>query len=320
MRWEVKVAAYQALLAKAGFIQPAGLRIRFRANADVRNQVAPWYQDTVGTAPPDPSAGLSGQQAIDWFTGARSANRNLHPSLGGAGGRAATNLLRSSSGGDWLDAEGIALLNMLAQRNSNDAFIRGVRVLDSAREYHSPTRTRAVEAEIYEHLIAGKIVIVDLSVGPTFIRDRVSNRIANHLFLRSQETFLAGQVPATIVVYIEEAHNLINREAKLTDTWPTIAKEGAKFRIGLVYATQEPSSIHPNILSNTENWVVTHLNNDDELRVLSKFYDFADFSKSLKRATDVGFARIRTLSGKFVVPVQVDLFEPEGAPAAPKAG
>lgn len=318
-RWEIKRAAYQALLFKAGFTPPPGLRIRFAANGDVRRQVDPWYRDAVGTAAPDPGSGLSPAQAVDWFAAARAANRQLHPSLGGtAGARATGNLLRSTSGGDWLDAETVALLNMLAQRNSNDAFIRGVRVLDGAREYHSPTRTQAVEAEVYGHLTAGKIVIIDLSVGPTFIRDRLSKRIAEHIFSRSQETFLAGHFPPTILVYIEEAHNLINRKAELTETWPIIAKEGAKFRIGLVYATQEPSSIHPNILSNTENWIVTHLNNDDELRVLAKFYDFGDFTKSLKHATDVGFARVRTLSGKFVVPVQVDRFaQAAGAASEP---
>jgi len=36
-------------------------------------------------------------------------------------------------------------------------------------------------------------------------------RIAEHMFSRSQDAFLAGQTPPTILIYIEEAHNLINR-------------------------------------------------------------------------------------------------------------
>jgi DNA helicase HerA-like ATPase len=164
---------------------------------------------------------------------------------------------------------------------------------------------------VYKHLENGKIVILDLSIGPPKIREEMSIRIAEGIFHRSMETFVSGEFPPHIVAYIEEAHNLIGKKHELTDTWPRIAKEGAKYRMALVYATQEPSSVHPNILANTENWFVTHLNNEGELREISKFYDFSDFGKSLIRAQDVGFARVKTLSGPFVVPVQIDLFDPK---------
>ena len=125
------------------------------------------------------------------------------------------------------------------------------------------------------------------------------------------EVFTEGRMPQNIVIYIEEAHNLIGKGMDLTETWPRLAKEGAKYKIALVYATQEVSSVHKNILANTENWFVSHLNSDTEIKELSHFYDFSDFSKSLLHSQDVGFTRVKTLSSPFVVPVQIDKFSPE---------
>jgi len=292
-RWEVRVSAYKVLLYGAGFQAPANLRVRFNANNDVQSQVLA----KAGMTLPNPSTSLTFDQARQWFLAARLANlEHTLPS--------------STAGKPWVDDTLQTLLNMIAQRQGT-GFISGYRILADSLKYHSPRRATVVADEIYKHLMDGKIVILDLSVGDARIRDKVSTQIAQKLFQNSMNIFVQGETPPNIVVYIEEAHNLIGRGMDLTETWPRLAKEGAKYRISLVYATQEVSSMHPNILANTENWFITHLNNAREIKELAQFYDFEDFSESLIRAQDVGFARVKTLSGPFVIPVQIDKFDPE---------
>ncbi|HWP19006.1 MAG TPA: DUF87 domain-containing protein [Burkholderiaceae bacterium] len=306
-RWEQRVAVFQAILQQAQFPAAAGLTVRFPANAAVIKAV----EDAGGPKPAVAGKGYASLpigQAAEWFVVARQLNYQLREQQKQAGQQPKGFV--SSSGNPWIDPMMESYLNVLARENVTGTSIRGYRALVPCKDYHSAKRQGDVVAEIVAHLHAGKIVILDLSAGPVEVRTVLSRRIAQQIFDTSFKIYNSGQMPQNIVIYVEEAHNLIGKKEELTSTWPRIAKEGAKAKIAFVYATQEPSSIHPNILANTENWFVTHLNNDDELKALGKFYDFADFSASLKHAQDVGFARIKTLSSPFVVPTQIDRFTP----------
>jgi hypothetical protein len=294
VRWQVRVAAYKALLFAGGFDAPTNHRVTFQANQQARQAV----EQQAGHDFPDPSRGLTLAQAVEWFRALREANLQ-NPIISSSG-----------SNGPWVDDSLQTLINMIAQRQGS-TFISGYRILSDSLRYHSPRRTTEVADEIYDYLLHGKIVILDLSVGDARIREKVSTQIALKIFQNSMGIFVEGRTPPNIVVYIEEAHNLIGKGMNLTEIWPRLAKEGAKYRISLVYATQEVSSMHPNILANTENWFITHLNNVREIKELAQFYDFEDFGESLIRAQDVGFARVKTLSSPFVIPVQIDKFDPE---------
>jgi hypothetical protein len=218
---------------------------------------------------------------------------------------------RQNQGRIWHDDTISGLLSLLEYRG-------GIRAIRAGKELHYQDAVRDYAAEISEELRAGKLVIVDQSTGEPEFNRAAADRIAKYIFASQKADFVNPEVDdqgrpflaPDVLIYAEEAHTLLPRErdSNLSSIWSRLAKEGAKYRLGMFYATQEPSSVQRNILSNTENWFIAHLNNQDELRTVSRYYDFSDFAQQIAQVPEPGFIRMRTLSNPYTVPVQVDRF------------
>lgn len=191
--------------------------------------------------------------------------------------------------------------------------VTGYGKLKPLRSFHNPNARKDPADDIYEDLVAGLIVIVDLHLGPDAVIAQLSEQIVLRILAHQNEVFTNNVNPPLMQVFVEEAHTLFDRKrfADDKDPWVKLAKESAKFNIGLVYATQEVTGVDHSVLANTKNWVVAHLNNDGEVKELSKFYDFGAFAGSIVRAEDRGFVRLKTESCPFIVSVQVRKFGPD---------
>jgi hypothetical protein len=198
----------------------------------------------------------------------------------------------------------------------------GFKVLYPLNEgYHSPNASDDYAPKVYDDLVNGKIVIVDLSRGSEGVLQFASERIINLLLANAAERFRAGLAPHRIQLFLEEAQRLFDR-AKFTekmadrDPYVRLAREAGKYKIGMIYSTQQVSSVEPDVLDNTANWIVAHLNSETEVKLLRGRYEFDRFAEQILHAEDVGFVRIKTQSSRYIIPVQVRLFDAEMVVAA----
>ena len=291
-RYERRLACYQAILGEAGFAVPSGHRVNFTGAKEIN--------EGVGI---DPKSGVTVEQATAWFSWVWE-NYDSHSFFGS---------YRTKNGGrEWADDDLKNLMRFLTRKSKpgGQASEAGFRKLIRLRDLHTATLQKSYEEEIVKLLRAGEIVIIDLSQGDPVIQRTYSDRLCASIFREAMDRFIANKPANYIQMYFEEAHNLFPKktDTDLTLIYNRIAKEGAKLGLGLIYATQEVSSISANVLKNTQNWFVSHLNNRDELREVAKYYDFEDFVESLRRTTDQGFIRMKTYSNAFIVPVQIDRF------------
>lgn len=310
-RYKRRVAVYRCCLKKAGFEVPAKFEtITFPGKKELNKLV-----EEDGQGKHNPTKGIAIDDAIKWFSSIWKNHFNKFFSE-----------YEVKNNKPWADDGLKNLLIFLTKKDnpkrddiSDDDYWSstnhgGYNILRPLTKYHTATTDKPYQNKIIMALREGKIVIVDLSEGDPEVQETYSEKICKKIFQDSMHRFGKNEDINFIQFYFEEAHNLFPKQddKDLSQIYNRIAKEGAKLNLGIIYATQEVSSISSNILKNTQNWFIAHLNNKDELRELEKYYDFEDFIQNLPRFSptqDKGFVRMKLYSNPFVVPVQIDEFK-----------
>ena len=308
-RYWRKVAVFKCCLQRAGFKPSNNEKVKFEILKDILDEVkARSKQDGLDIDYIEPSHGISLDHASLLF----ETLWKYYLKLG------SIQKYKSENGKEWADDDLKTLLRMLTtyKEGNTGTSISGYKKLNRKELHalHTSLANALFEDDILQSLRNGEIVIVDLSEGEEIIRRTYSEKIVTRIFKESMQRFINNQDEADgfniIQIYFEEAHNLFPKRdnSDLSDIYNRLAKEGAKYKLGINYATQEVSSISSNILKNTQNWFIAHLNNTEETREINKYYDFKDFENSILKVKDKGFLRIKTYSNHYVIPVQVDKF------------
>jgi DNA helicase HerA-like ATPase len=187
----------------------------------------------------------------------------------------------------------------------------GPKLIQSYKNYHDKNAGDFIK-DILNLIDGGKTVVIDLGNANPILMEYYSNELAENLFQHQVTKFTSNALGNHYVqFYFEEAHNLFPKSEDRTDIYSRIAKEGGKYHVGMVYSTQSVTSIHRDLLAQTDNFFIAHLSSQDEVDALAKMniaYESMKFD--ILQSKTPGYVRMLTRSHRFVIPVQARAFTP----------
>jgi hypothetical protein len=216
----------------------------------------------------------------------------------------------STKGKNLFDADDEAMLNFFKPTSTISA---GPGLLQNLRQYHDKTARNFVQ-DILVELDKGLTVILDLGNANEVVMQYFSRELSKAVFAHQTDKFTNNKLGNHFIqLYFEEAHNLfgVNDTDEGTRIYRRFAKEGAKYQIGMVYSTQSPTTINPDLLAQTENFFVAHLASQDDVNRLSRLnVAYESLKNDILQAKTVGYIRMLTRSHRFVVSMQALKFTP----------
>lgn len=186
-------------------------------------------------------------------------------------------------------------------------------LIDEGKGLHD-SKSTLVE-NVFKYLKQGKTVIIDLSLKDSMDSGIISTILVRKLFENNKREFTSDKSDAVVetVIFVEEAQNVLSEELVRTNANPFVrcAKEGRKFKLGMVAITQRPSAISDEIRTQAENFFAFHMGNSDDIRALVKSNTHYDgvIAKFIQRETIPGNLFMVSSDRAFVLPVRVVEFE-----------
>lgn len=156
-----------------------------------------------------------------------------------------------------------------------------------------------------------RTVIIDTSSFSGSLEILIGSMITSEIFSKYRYYKNKGMEKPVISIVLEEAPRVLGREVleEGPNIFSRIAREGRKFRVGLVAITQLPSLIPRQILANMNTKIILGIEMAPERQAIieSASQDLSQDSRAIA-ALDKGEAIVTSNFGKFATPVKIPLF------------
>lgn len=165
--------------------------------------------------------------------------------------------------------------------------------------------------DVADALEGGKTVILDTSSMSGDKELLIAGMITDEIFRRYKKYKEYGELEhkPTISIVIEEAPRVLGERGG-RNVFHTIAREGRKFRVGLIAITQLSSMIPREILANMNTKIIlgNEMKSEREAIIGSAAQDLSKDGKNIA-SLDKGEAIVSSIFTKFAVPIKIDLFD-----------
>ena len=190
---------------------------------------------------------------------------------------------------------------------------RGGRLLCDTEVFSTEAGRSTIES-VVKSLESGKVVVIDTSHLSDDAELLIGSIIANEVLDAHKELKASGvlekQAPVSIV--IEEAPRVLSAESMegSSNIYSTIAREGRKFKVGLVAVTQLTSIIPRTVLTNMNTKIIlgNEMVTERQAIIDSAAQDLSEEEKTIA-SLDKGEALISSIFTKFAIPIYTPKFE-----------
>jgi hypothetical protein len=140
--------------------------------------------------------------------------------------------------------------------------------------YVGETPAADTVSEIVKTLDAGQHVVLSFGehqrdLDYLLVSNLLTRRIRDAWEKRTNEFRTRGEKePRQLVIVIEEAHKLLNREMATQTTFSTIAREMRKYYVTLLIIDQRPSQIYDEVMSQLGTRISGWLGDEDDIRAV----------------------------------------------------
>lgn len=173
---------------------------------------------------------------------------------------------------------------------------------------------------------AGRVCVIDCSMLAHNVLPYVCG-VVGRLVLELREFSLPGQrYVEPWVLVLEEAHNYVKPRAAdeargLTvsrETYERVAKEGRKFGLSLIVASQRPRDVSDTILSQCANFVIHRLQNPDDIEHFRRIVP-SQSRRLMEQITVLAPGEAVVVGSAVQVPARVAIHKPNPLPASTSA-